>query len=187
MKNPQSIETETIDDSAIPIPPITLKIPAHLMKSSEKPLENLKKENLARSHSRKTTQGTLTVELLSSSILKTSPTQGRKSLKPHKKHRNASVNLSKSFYQQSSKSKAKLVKCDLKKGSFSDKQKVNLENCGNGAKVMDRKSISPFKKLRYKKANGCFQIEDNKKIHIREVEDRKKNWRMAMREIDNRE
>lgn len=186
MKNPQSIETETIDDSAIPIPPITLKIPAHLLKSPKKLPENPSKKPYIRSHSRKSTQGTLTAEHLPSSTLKPSPTQARKSLKPQKKHRNASVSLSISFYHPTSKSKAKLVKCDLKKGSFSDKQQVNIENCGNTVKVMERKSISPFKKFRYKKGEGS-RNEDNLKIHIGDVEDRKKNWRMAMREIDNRE
>ena len=185
MNKPQSNETETQEDSNSPIPPITFKIPRRVHKSLDMPLENLKKEIPIRSNSRKTTQSTITADLFAARNSKISPTRTKKSLKPYKKPRNASQNLSKSFFE--TKKKVKLVKCDLKKGSFSDKQNVFVEKLSNTCKTSEKKSVSPIKKIRNLNIFQCFIGENNKRMQKENIEDRRKNWRMAMREIDNSE
>jgi hypothetical protein len=181
MSNTDAQKSEPLENSSPVIPAIVIPIPSRYRKernfSTDQKNQEKIETNETRAQSRKTTLNE--VILLKKSHISPIPT--KKTLKSNKRARKGSASLARSFNE--SRSKAKVVKCDLKKGIFSSKQNVFMEN--NTAKTFENKekrSVSPVLKGKPVKKHDC-QLLENFKMMKENIEDRRKNWRMAMREF----
>jgi hypothetical protein len=180
MINHELQKPATIEDSSPTLPAIIIPIPARYIKSRNKSQDWDIKDKNDTNETRPQTRKSTTNETIVPAKLHISPVILRKTLKHKNQLRKTSAGLS--FSMIENKNKKKVVKCDLKKGIFSSKQNVFMENTSKVNEGIGRNSISPIAKVFVQRMQE-FGLVSNLKGWKENLEDRRKNWRTAMREF----
>ena len=169
-----------IEDSSPTIPAIVIPIPPRYIKSRNKSQDWDIKDKNESNETRPQTRISTINETMIPGKLHISPVIARKTFKHKNQLRKTSAGLS--FSMIESKNKKKAVRCDLKKGIFSSKQNVFMENASKVNEGIGRNSVSPISKVFVQRMQE-FGLVSNLKSWKENVEDRRKNWRTAMREF----
>lgn len=170
--------TGAIEDSSPIIPSIIIPIPAKYIKSRNKSQDYDQKDKNESNETRPQTRKSTINDCIVPKKIHISPIIPRKTSKTPNQLIKNPVRLSQS--KINSRSKPKIIKCDLKKGIFSSKQNVFIENSSKISKLKARNSVSPSTKLLVKPKES-LAIVSNLKAVKENLDVRRKNWRVALK------
>ena len=166
-----------IDDSSPIIPSIIIPIPAKYIKARNKSQDYDQKDKNESNETRTQTRKSTVNDCIASKKIHISPVIPRRASKTPNQLKKTPARLSRS--KLNSKSKPKIAKYDLKKGIFSSKQNVIIENSSKFNKAPARNSVSPSTKLfmqpKEEPALAPKALKENSEI-------RRKNWRVALKQ-----